>query len=80
LRRVRPRIIGAAGFRRDSNEVNDLDRAAAATVSAESSWITYLLLILGTALAAASAMWFFPRMTSMFARRVANPRMHMSNS
>jgi hypothetical protein len=63
----------------DSNEVNDLDRAAAATVPAESSWITYLLLILGAALAAASVMWFFPRMTSMFARRVANPRMHMSN-
>src|SRR5215468_4298357 len=40
----------------DPNEVNDLDRAAAATVSTESSWSTYLLLILGAALAAASAM------------------------
>src|SRR5262245_41923240 len=29
----------------DPNEVNDLDRAAAATVSTESSWSTYLLLI-----------------------------------
>jgi hypothetical protein len=64
----------------DPNEVNELDRAAAATVPAESSWITYLLLILGAALAAASAMWFFSRMTSMFARRAVNPRMHMSNS
>jgi len=45
----------------DANEVNDLDRAAAASVPAESSWLTYLLLILGTALAAASAFWFFFR-------------------
>jgi hypothetical protein len=36
----------------DPNEVNELDRAAAATVPAESSWITYLLLILGAAPAA----------------------------
>jgi hypothetical protein len=64
----------------DPNEVNDLDRAAAATVPAESSWITYLLLILGAALVAASAMWFFSRMTSLFARRAVSPRMHMSNS
>ena len=56
----------------DPNEVNDLDRAAAASVSAESSWLTYLLLILATALAAASAFWFF--------FRSAHPRMHMSNS
>jgi hypothetical protein len=63
----------------DPNEVNDLDRAAA-TVPAESSWISYLVLILGAALAAASAMWFFSRMTSMFARRAVNPRMHMRNS
>jgi hypothetical protein len=41
----------------DPNEINDLDRAAA--VAAETSWITYLLLILGAALAAASAVWFF---------------------
>jgi hypothetical protein len=56
----------------DPNEVNDLDRAAAASVAAESSWLTYLLLILATALAAASAFWFF--------FRSAHPRMHMSNS
>src|SRR6516225_6347124 len=62
----------------DPNEVNDLDRAAA-TVSTESSWSTYLLLLLGAALAAASAMWFFLRMASIFARRAANSRMHMSN-
>jgi len=47
----------------DPNEVND-----AATVP----WITYLLLILATALAAASAFWFF--------FRSAHPRMRMSNS
>jgi hypothetical protein len=45
----------------DPNEVNDLDRAAAATVSTESSWSSYLLLILGGALAAASATWFFAK-------------------
>ena len=56
----------------DPNEVNDLDRAAATSVPAESSWLTYLLLILATALAAASAFWFF--------FRSAHPRMHMSNS
>ena len=55
----------------DPNEVNDLDRAAA-SVPAESSWLTYLLLILATALAAASAFWFF--------FRSAHPRMRMSNS
>jgi hypothetical protein len=62
----------------DSNEVNDLDRAAAATVSTESSWSTYLLLILGAALAAASAMWFFAKMAPVYARRAAGPRMHTS--
>jgi len=56
----------------DPNEVNDLDRAAAASVQAESSWLAYLLLILVTALAAASAFW-------LFARRAA-PRVRMSNS
>src|SRR5258708_31259016 len=64
----------------DPNEVNDLDRAAAASVPAESYWLTYLLLILATALAAASAFWFFFRTASPFARRAAHPRMHMSNS
>jgi hypothetical protein len=53
----------------DPNEVNDLDRAAAATVPAESPGVTYLLLILGAALAAAFAIWFFARMTSVYARR-----------
>jgi hypothetical protein len=56
----------------DPNEVND-----AATVP----WITYLLLILGAALlAAALAIWFFARMTSVYARRAGGPRVHMSNS
>jgi len=62
----------------DPNEVNDLDRAAAATVSTESPWSTYLLLILGAALAAASAMWFFVKMAPVYARRAAGPRMHTS--
>src|SRR5215468_7178597 len=61
----------------DPNEVNDLDRAAAATVSTESSWSTYLLLILGAALAAASAMWLFVKMAPVYARRAAGPRMHI---
>ena len=61
----------------DPNEVNELDRAAAATVSAE-SWSTYLLLILGAALAAASAVWFFAKMIPAYARRAAGPRMHTS--
>src|SRR5258707_690905 len=62
----------------DPNEVNELDRAAD-TAQAESSRSTYLLLLLGAALAAASAMWFFLRMASIYARRAANSRMHMSN-
>jgi hypothetical protein len=64
----------------DANEVNELDRAAAAAVPAESSWITYLLLILGLALAAASAIWFLSKITSTFARPAVNPRMRMRNS
>jgi hypothetical protein len=60
----------------DPNEVNKLDRAAA-TVSGESSWSTYLLLISGAALAAASALWFFAKMIPMYVRRAAGPRMHM---
>jgi hypothetical protein len=59
----------------DPNEVNELDRAAAAP--GESSWSTYLLLILGAALAAASALWFFAKMIPVYARRAAGPRMHM---
>jgi hypothetical protein len=61
----------------DSNEINELDRAAAATVSSESSWSTYLLLILGAALAAAAGIWFFAKMTPVYARRAAGPRMPM---
>jgi hypothetical protein len=64
----------------DPNEVNDLDCAAVTTAPAESPWRSYLLLTLGVALAAAAAIWFFVKMTSMLARRAANPRMHMSNS
>ena len=60
----------------DPNEVNDLDRAAA-TVSTESSWSTYLLLIFA-ALAAASATWFLVKMAPVYARRAAGPRMHTS--
>jgi hypothetical protein len=62
----------------DPNEVNELDRAAAATGSTESSWSTYLLLILGAALAAASATWFLVKMAPVYARRAAGPRMHTS--
>jgi hypothetical protein len=61
----------------DPNEINELDRAGAATVSTESSWSPYLLLILGAALAAAAAVWFFAKMTPVYARRAAGPRMHM---
>jgi hypothetical protein len=64
----------------DKDEVNDLDRAAAASGPAESSWLTYLLLILGTALAAAAVFCFVFRTASRFARRPAHPRMHMSRS
>jgi hypothetical protein len=52
----------------DPNEVNELDRAA----SVESSWVNYLLWMLGAALAAAFAMWFFSRMRFLFGRRTAN--------
>jgi hypothetical protein len=54
-----------------ANEANELDRATAAT--GESSWVTYLLLILGAALAVAVAMWFFSEVRFLFARRAANP-------
>ena len=56
----------------DKNEVNDLDRS-------ESSWLTYLLLILGTALAAASAFWFFFTRHPRSRAERAHPRMHLSN-
>jgi len=52
----------------DPNEINELDRAA----SVESSWVNYLLWMLGAALAAAFAIWFFSRMRFLFGRRTAN--------
>jgi hypothetical protein len=61
----------------DTNAVQLVDDRAAAAVSAESSWSTYLLLILGAALAAASAVWFFAKMIPVYSRRAAGPRVHM---
>ena len=52
----------------DPNEVNEIDRAS----SAESSWVNYLLWMLGAALTAAFAMWLFSRMRFLFGRRTAN--------
>jgi hypothetical protein len=52
----------------DPNEVNELDRAA----SVESSWLNYLLWMLGAALVAAFAMWVFSRIRFLFGRRTAN--------
>ena len=51
----------------DANDVNELDQAAIAITPAELSWITYVLLILGAAFAAAPAIWFVARMTSRYA-------------
>ncbi len=48
------------------NDVNELDQAAIALTPAETSWITYVLLVLGAAFAAAPATWFLARMTSGF--------------
>jgi hypothetical protein len=42
----------------DPNEMNELDRAAASALLSESSWFNYLLMTLGAALAAASAVRF----------------------
>jgi hypothetical protein len=50
----------------DPNEVNELDRATIV----ESSWVNYLLWMLGAALAAAFAMWFFSRMRFLFGQRI----------
>jgi hypothetical protein len=52
----------------DPNEVNELDHEA----SVESSWVNYLLWMLGAALAAAFALWLFSRMAFLFGRRTAN--------
>jgi hypothetical protein len=49
----------------DANDFTKLDSADIATTPAKSSWITYLLLILGATLAATPAMWFLPRMSSI---------------
>jgi hypothetical protein len=54
----------------DANEINELDQAAIANTPAESSWITYLALILGAAFAAA-AIWFLARIIPKYARRPA---------
>jgi hypothetical protein len=53
----------------DPNEINELDRAAA---NVESSWGNYFLWLLGTALAAALAMWLFAKMRFLLGRRTAN--------
>jgi hypothetical protein len=42
----------------DPHELNELDLAAASTPPAESSWLSYLLMTLGGALAAASGLRF----------------------
>jgi hypothetical protein len=52
----------------DSNQVNEIDRAA----SVEPSWVNYLLWTLGAPLAAGFALWFCLRMGFLFARRSAN--------
>jgi hypothetical protein len=52
----------------DPNEVNELDREA----SVESSWVNYLLWMLGAALAPGFALWFFSRMRFLFGRRTVN--------
>jgi hypothetical protein len=58
----------------DAKKVND-DHAAASH-SGVSSWMIYLLLVIGAALAAASAIWFLPQMMFMYARRTAGLHMH----
>ena len=50
------------------NEVNELDREA----GVESSWVDYLLWMLGATLTAGFALWFFSRMGFVFGRRTAN--------
>jgi len=47
---------------------NEVDREA----SVESSWVNYLLWMLGAALTAGFALWFFSRMGFLFGRRTAN--------
>jgi hypothetical protein len=57
-------------------KVHELDHAAAASHTGMSSWMIYLLLVLGAALAAASAIWFLFQMMFMYARRTAGQHMH----
>jgi hypothetical protein len=52
----------------DPNDINEIDR----TAILESSWLNYLLWTLGAALAAAFAVWLFPRARFMFSRQTAN--------
>jgi hypothetical protein len=53
-------VVAANGVQMvDPNEVNELDLAATPAVPAESSWLNYLLMTLGAALAAASTVRFF---------------------
>ena len=60
----------------DPNDVNKLDQAAIVLTQAESSWITYVLLILGAAFAAAPAIWFVARMTSRYAPSSGSTHAH----
>jgi hypothetical protein len=53
-----PPVAGSAVQMVSPNEMNELDRAAASAVPSESSWFNYLLMTLGAALAAASALRF----------------------
>jgi hypothetical protein len=53
-----PAVAGSGVQRVDPNEMNELDRAAASAVPSESSWFNSLLMTLGAALAAASAVRF----------------------
>jgi hypothetical protein len=59
------------GAQAAADEVNEIDKAALASTPSESAWITYAVLILGAALAAAAGIRFLPRMTSRFPRRAA---------
>jgi hypothetical protein len=56
----------------EPNDANELDRVAAPTD--ESSWITYLLLMLAVTLGAASLLWFFSGRRFLLVGRAVNPR------
>jgi hypothetical protein len=53
-----PPVAGSAVQMVSPNEMNELDRAAASAMPSESSFFNYLLMTLGAALAAASALRF----------------------